>query len=120
MADGSHKACIAQYLATNGMVHLRLSPDGKRAAITAAYPTPAVLTACVDTPGTEDDPCFATYRPDAASLAACSADGQSFLAATVDASYERPTTQSGNLVRYTLGSAAGQPIAIGYGPWSAA
>jgi hypothetical protein len=118
-ADGGGAAPIAQHLATNGMVHLRLSPDGKRIAITAAYPSPGVITACVDSPGAKGDPCFATYRPDAASMAAWSADGQSFLAATIDASYERPTTQSGSLVRYTLGSAAGQPLAVGYGPWSA-
>lgn len=115
--DGSHQAQIAQYLATSNMVHLRLSPDGKRVAITAAYPTPAVITACVDTAGTKDDPCFATYRPDAASFAAWAPDGRSFLAATVDSSYERPTSP-GSLVRYTLGSAAGQSIAVAYAPWS--
>jgi hypothetical protein len=118
MADGGHETHIAQYLSTSAMVHLRLSPDGKRVAITAAYPTPAVLTACVDSPGTKGDPCFATYRPDAASLAAWSADGRSFLAATVDASYGGPTTDAGSLVRYTLGATAGQPIAVAYGPWS--
>lgn len=52
------------------MVHLRLSPDGKRVAITAAYPSPAVVTACVDSQGTKADPCFATYHPDAVSMAA--------------------------------------------------
>jgi hypothetical protein len=69
--------------------------------------------------GTEGDPCFATYRTDAASLAAWSADGQSFLAVTIDASCDGATVDAGSVVRYTLGSAAGQPIAIGYGPWSA-
>jgi hypothetical protein len=119
-AEGGHVLHIAQSLATDGMAHLRLSPDGKRVAITGAYPTPAVLTACVDTPGTRGDPCFATYRPDALSLAAWFPDGRSFLAATVDGSYGRPpVTQAGSLVRYTLGSAAGQPVAAGYGPWSA-
>ncbi len=117
-ADGGGEVQIARYLATDAMAHLRLSPDGKRVAITAAYPSPAVITACVDTPGTRGDPCFATYRPDATSLAAWSTDGRSFLAATVDASYGRPTTDPGSLVRYTLGSATGQPIAVAYGPWS--
>jgi hypothetical protein len=118
-ADGSGAVPIAQYLATYNMVHLRLSPDGKRMAVTDAFPTPAVITACVDSPGTKADPCFATYSPDAVSLAAWSADGQSFLAATQDASYGRPVTETGSLVRYTLGSATGQPIAVAYSPWSA-
>jgi hypothetical protein len=118
-ADGGDEVHIAQYLATSSMAHLRLSPDGTRVAITAAYPSPAVITACVDSPGTRADPCFATYSPDAASYAAWSADGRSFLAATVDASYGQPTSQAGGLVRYTLGTAAGQSVAVAYGPWSA-
>jgi len=119
-ADGGNAVPIAQNLATVEMAHLRLSPDGKRVVITVPYSsTSAVITACVDSPGTRGDPCFATYSPGAASLAAWSSDGQSFLAATVDASYGLPTTQAGSLVRYTLGSTAGQPIAVAYGPWSA-
>jgi len=117
-ADGSHAVPIAQYLATYAMAHLRLSPDGRRVAITGAYPTPAVLTACVDSPGRKGDPCLSTYRPDAPGFAAWFSDGRSFLAATVDASYGRPTTQPGSLIRYTLGSTVGQPVSVGYGPWS--
>jgi GNAT superfamily N-acetyltransferase len=94
-------------------------PEGKRVAITVTSPSPAVITACVDSPGAQGDPCFATYHPGAVSLAAWSADGQSFLAATVNASYGRPTTQTGSLVHYTLGSATGRLAAVGYGPWSA-
>ena len=111
-ADGGDQVHIAQYLATSSMAHLRLSPDGTRVAITAAYPSPAVVTACVDSPGTRADPCFATYSPDAASYAAWSADGRSFLAATVDASYGQPTSQVGSLVRYTLGGPRANPS-----PW---
>jgi hypothetical protein len=119
-ADGSDAASIAQALATDTMIHLRLSPDGKRVAITGAYPFPSsVVTACVDTPGTRGDPCLATYSPNAVSLAAWSPDGQSFLAATQDASYGRPLNETKSLVRYTLGSATGQPIAVAYSPWSA-
>lgn len=117
-ADGTDATSIAQSLATSAMVYLRLSPDGQRVAITAPYPTPTIVTACVDSPGTKGDPCFATYHPGASSMAAWSADGRSFLAATVDASYG-PPMQPGSLVRYTLGSAIGQPIAVAYGPWSA-
>ncbi len=117
-SDGGHETQIAQYLATSNMAHLRLSPDGTRVAITAAYPTPAVITACVGSSGAKGDPCFATYSPDAASLAAWTADGQSFLAATDDASYGAPVTATKSLVRYSLGTPTGQPIATGYAPWS--
>jgi hypothetical protein len=118
-ADGTDAAPIAQALTASDMIHLRLSPDGKRVAITGTYPFPSVMTACVDTPGRSGAPCLATYSPNAVSLAAWSPDGQSFLAATQDASYERPQTETRSLVRYTLGSAMGQPIAVAYGPWSA-
>lgn len=119
-ADGSGGARIAHYLATNAMVHLRLAPDGARVAITAAYPTPAVVTACVGSPGTQDDPCFRTYAPDAISIAAWAPDGRSFVAATVDASDGQPlSTEAGALTRYTLGTSAGQAlVAGGYAPWS--
>ncbi len=118
MADGGDAAQIAPFLAAHALVHLRPFPVSKRAAITATYPSRAVLVACVDSPGTSGDPCFAPYSPGAASFAAGSSDGQSFVAATVDASYSRTKTRSDSLVRYTLGSANNKPIAVAYGPWS--
>lgn len=118
-ADGSGASQIARYLATNNMVHIRFAPDGARVAITAAYPSPAVITACVNSPGTKDDPCFVSYTPDANSLAAWAPDGRSFVAATQDASYGQPSVQSGHLVRYILGTGTGHSIITGgYAPWS--
>jgi hypothetical protein len=107
-ADGSFTHQIAEYLATDSFIHLRLAPDGTRVAITAAFPSPTVVTACVGSPGTKGDPCFITYTPDAVSVAAWAPDGRSFVAATVDASYGPPSGQPGALIRYTLGTSAGQ------------
>lgn len=118
-ADGSGATQIAQYLATNAMVHLRLAPDGTHVAITAATPSPTVITACVGSPGTKDDPCFRTYTPDAMSFAAWAPDGRSFVAATLDASYGQPPPSKGTLIRYTVDSTAGKVLVAGaYDPWS--
>lgn len=118
-ADGSSARQIAQYLATDSFVHLRLAPDGARVAITAAYPLPTVVTACVGSPGAKGDPCFVTYTPDAISVAAWTPDGKSFVAATVDASYGQPSGQTGALIRYILGESTGRLfITGGYSPWS--
>jgi hypothetical protein len=118
-ADGSAPRQIAQYLATDSFIHLRLAPDGLRVAITAAFPSPTVVTACVGSPGTKGDPCFVTYTPDAVSMAAWAPDGSSFVAATVDASYGQPTSQPGALIRYTPGTSTGRLFASGgYSPWS--
>src|SRR5262249_42130469 len=108
MADGSAARQIAQYLVTDSFVYLRLAPDGARVAITSAYPSPTVVTACVDSPGGKDDPCFVAYTPDAVSVAAWAPDGRSFVAATVDASYGRPSSPTGALMRYTLGASTGR------------
>lgn len=118
-ADGSAPRQIAQYLVTDWFVHLRLAPDGARVAITAAAPSPTVVTACVDSPGTKGDPCFVTYTPDAYSSAAWAPDGSSFVAATADASYGQPSDHSGALIRYTLGASTGRLfVSEGYSPWA--
>jgi hypothetical protein len=117
--DGSGGARIAQYLATDAMVHLRLAPDGAHVAITAATPSPSVVTACVTSSGAKGDPCFLTYSPDAMSVAAWAPDGRSFVAATLDASYGQPSTSTGTLIRYTLGTNVGQALVAGAcDPWS--
>src|SRR5262249_3571793 len=79
-ADGSGATPIAQSMATSSLVRLRIAPDGRHVAFTTALPSPSVISACVDSPGTKGDPCFHSYTPDAVAYPAWSADSSSFYA----------------------------------------
>jgi hypothetical protein len=120
-ADGSGATQIARYMATTSLVRMRLSPDGSQVAITNALPTPSVISACVNSPGDKADPCFHAYTPDAVDLPAWSADGRSFVAATLAIPDSGGTGSHPALYRYTVGSSAGAQIVTGgFQPWSGA
>ena len=121
-ADGSNAARILRYMVTNGLVRMRLSPNGQLVAVTNATPAPDVISGCVNSPGERGDPCFHAYTTSAVDHPAWSADNHAFLATRDDA--PAPTNGRLNngegLYRFTVGVAAGVLFQTsGYNPWSA-
>lgn len=120
-ADGTGASQIAQYMTTNSLVRMRLSPDGSQVAITNALPSPSVISACVNSPGGRTDPCFHAYTPDAVDLPAWSADGSAFYAASDVLPDNGTAGTHPTLYRFTVGGTSGSPFANGgFQPWSGA
>src|SRR5262249_27130230 len=108
-SDGGGATRILRYMTSDGLVRLRLSPNGQLVAVTNATPTPDVISGCVNSPGERGDPCFHAYIPSAVDHPAWSADSHSFLATRDDT--PGPTTGRLNngdgLYRFTVGVTAG-------------
>jgi hypothetical protein len=108
-ADGSGASTITQYMNTLSMVRVRMAPDGLHVGITEANGTPNVLSACVNSPGLQGDPCLQFYSPDATGLPAWQWNSSHMYAATY----------SQTIQLYTPGSFNGaQYAAEAYNPWS--
>jgi hypothetical protein len=111
--DGSGASTITQYMNTLSLVRTRMAPDGLHVGITEANGTPNVLSACVNSPGLQGDPCLQFYSPDAQGLPVWQWDTSHMYAAT----YGFGASQS--LQIYTPGQFNGaQYAAKGYNPWS--
>ena len=115
-ADGSGASQIASYMATTGLVRMRISPNGQLVAFTNATPSPSVITASVSSPGHAGDPNFHAYTPDAVAFPAWKWDSSQFWAATAEDS-DAGFTHS-DLRNYVVGAASGTiGVANGYNPW---
>jgi hypothetical protein len=118
-ADGSGATKIAQYMSTNTMVRMRFSPNGQVIAFTSALPSPDVLSACPNSPGTKGDPCFHAYSPDGLAFPAWKWDSSAFIAATADIADAFTTQPNAALNLYTVGTAnATLYVPGGYNPYS--
>ncbi|HEV2235395.1 MAG TPA: hypothetical protein VGR57_01930 [Ktedonobacterales bacterium] len=111
-ADGSGASTITQYMSTRSLVRARMAPDGLHVGITEAYGTPDVLSACVNSPGQQGDPCLQFYSPDALGLPAWQWDSSHMYAAA--------NSGNGATVQiYSPGHFNGaQYAANAYNPWS--
>jgi hypothetical protein len=111
-ADGSGASTITQYMNTLSLVRVRMAPDGLHVGITEANGTPNVLSACVNSPGLQGDPCLQFYSPDAHGEPAWQWDSSHMYAT----SYNGPTQ---SLQIYTPGQFNGaQFAASAYNPWN--
>jgi hypothetical protein len=95
---------ILQYMSTNNLVRIRISPDGTQVAVTEAEPLPDIITGCVNSSGGSGDPCFHSYTLPAGQFSldypAWAADGHAFLV-------ESAVNFGSNLYRFTVGTSAG-------------
>lgn len=119
-ADGNNATLVAQYMVTGSLVRMRISPNDHLVAITTAYPSPDIISACVSSPGKKGDPCFHSYSPDVVQYPAWWWDSSSFIAASNNIGDNfggAPGPQS--LYRFTPnGNASAVYAAGGYNPWS--
>ena len=116
-ADGSGASQILQYLRTNSMVTMRVSPDGTQVAVSGAEPLPDIISGCVASPGTHGDPCFHSYTlPGGVASSyypAWSADSHSFI---VTGGGSSPSGTA--LYRVTVGTPSGTLfLSSGMKPW---
>jgi hypothetical protein len=111
-ADGSGASAITQYMNTLSLVRVRMAPDGLHVGIAEANGTPNALSACVNSPGLQGDPCLQFYSPDAMGLPTWQWDSSHLYAAAYSGNAE--TVQV-----YTPGHFNGaQYAANAYNPWS--
>lgn len=115
-ADGSGAARIASNVATNRLARLLIAPNGALVAITAALPSPSVITASVTSSGASGDPNLHVYHPDAYDFPVWKWDSSTFWAASEAASDTGSGTS--NLYAFTVsGSSSTVGVSGGYNPW---
>ncbi len=118
-ADSSAQSRILQYMATNNLVRLRISPNGKEVVATEATPMPDIISGCVNSPGAspQSDPCFHSYALQqgffSSGYAVWSPDGTAFIVA---ANGDPPGS---GLYRFTVGAPTGTLVQPGANnPWA--
>ncbi len=118
-ADNSAQSQILQFMTTNNLVRLHISPNGKEVAVTEATPAPDIISGCVNSPGAtpQSDPCFHSYAlPQgffSGGYAVWSPDGTAFIVAA----YGDPP--GNGLYRFTVGAPSGTLVQPGaYNPWA--
>lgn len=118
-ADNSSRSQILQYMATNNLVRLRISPDGSQVAASEATPAPDIISGCVNSPGAspQSDPCFHSYSLQqgffSSGYPAWSSDGKTFIVAA------NSDTAGSGLYRFVVGTPSGTLVQPdGYNPWT--
>lgn len=115
-ADGSGASQIASYVSTNQFARLLIAPNGALVAISAALPSPSVVTASVTTPGNNGDPNLHVYHPDAYDFPVWKWDSSEFWAAT-EATSDIGSGPS-NIYAFTVSSSSSTVgVANAYNPW---
>lgn len=115
-ADGSGATRIARNVATNRLARLLLSPNGALVAITAALPSPSVITASITSSGAAGDPNLHVYHPDAADYPVWKWDSSTFWAATKATS--DIGSGSSNIYAFTVSSSTSAlGVSGAYNPW---
>jgi hypothetical protein len=115
-ADGSGASRIASNVATNRLARLLIAPNGALIAISAALPSPSVITASVTSPGGAGDPNLHTYHPDAYDFPVWKWDSSTFWVATEATS--DTGTGSSNIYAFTVSSSTSTlGVSGAYNPW---
>ena len=115
-ADGSGASQIAGYVSTNQFARMLLAPNGGLVAITAALPSPSVITASVTSPGNSGDPNLHVYHPDAYDFPVWKWDSSEFWAASEATS--AIGSGSSNIYAFTVSSSTSTVgVANAYNPW---
>lgn len=116
-ADGSGASQIAHVVVTNHAARLLLSPNGARVAMSAALPSPSVITASVSSPGTSSDPNMHFYHPDGVAFPVWKWDSSTFWVATKEDT-EGLSAPAGNIYAFTVASTSSTLAQSGaYNPW---
>jgi hypothetical protein len=115
-ADGSGASQIASYTSTNHLARMLISPNGALVAISAALPTPSVITASVSSSGGSGDPNLHAYHPDAYDFPVWKWDSSEFWAATEATSDIGSGTS--NIYAFTVSTSSSTVgISHAYNPW---
>ncbi len=106
-SDGSGATHIAQAMVTTATCLMQFSWDGQWVAFTEAPPSPATLTASVNSSGGSGDPTFHGYSPDTSNYPVWKWDNSQFWA----------TTSAPALERFNRGGSGSVGVAGGQNPW---
>ena len=115
-ADGSGATRIARYVATNRLARMLISPNGALVAITAALPSPSVITASVTSSGASGDPNLHLYHPDAYDFPVWKWDSSTFWAAS-EATSDIGSGSSDIYDFKVSGSTSSVGVGHAYNPW---
>lgn len=116
--DGANKKQIALAMITTATCLLQYSWDGQWIAFTEAPPSPATLTASVNTSGGSGDPNFHGYSPDTSQYPVWKWDNSQFWAATVSVDAMGGSLPSNaGIENFHRNGSSSLGVAKGFNPW---